>query len=118
MPERCSPTDDAKLKQYYEELRTGGTPFDPGTSNKYAPLAASDLRDTLYEFRLKQKTSPLIQIADLYLWPICQGGYDATYDPYRKLLNHDRLIDCLCEDSEVNALGIKYYCFDLVRRKT
>ena len=118
MPEKCTPTDDAKLKEYYDDLRKSGSPFATDTSNKYGPLSADDLRAILYEFRLKGKTSPLAQIADLYLWPMCQGGYDATYDPYRKLLAHGRLMDCVCEPNDVPALGVKYYCFEFVKRKT
>jgi hypothetical protein len=118
MPEKCSKTDDAKLAEYYESLRVSGPPFAAGTSNKYAPLSAADMAQTLYEFRLKSKTSPLIQIADLYLWPMCQGGYDATYDPYRKLHSHNLLMDCVCDPAEVEALGVKYYCFELVKRKS
>jgi hypothetical protein len=118
LPEKCSPTDDAKLRQYYEQLRSSGQPFDSGTSNRYQPLKSETFADTLYEFRLKSKTSPMIQLADLYLWPMCQGGYDATYDPYCKLIRAQRLMDTVCPQSERESLGIKYYCFDTVRRKT
>lgn len=118
MPEKCSPTDDAKLKEYYDELRKSGTPFAANTSNRYGPLSADELRETLYEFKLKEKRSPLIQIADLYLWPLCQGGYDATYDPYSKLISHGRVADCVCAPEEIESKGVKYFCFDLVRRKT
>ena len=87
-------------------------------ANRYGPLSADELRETLYEFKLKEKRSPLIQIADLYLWPLCQGGYDATYDPYSKLISHGRVADCVCAPEEIESKGVKYFCFDLVRRKT
>jgi hypothetical protein len=118
MPERCSKIDDERLQSYYEDLRQSGPPFASGTSNRYAPLSADQLRDTLYEFKMKSKTSPMIQIADLYLWPMCQGGYDATYDSYEKLRSHSRLMDSVCHPEEVEARGVKYYCFDSVTRKT
>ena len=41
-----------------------------GDGGGYGPLSAAELKATLYEFRTKQKTSSIMQIADLYLWPM------------------------------------------------
>lgn len=113
-PERCTEDADRKLKGYYEELRAAAAPFDAQRSAKYEPASAETLKATLYEFRPKKNNSPLIQIADLYLWPMCVGGYDLKNRPYTLLLESGKLIDTHCRDAA--QLGIKYSCFDLVRR--
>ena len=104
---------DRHVKQYYDDLRNDGMPFNPDTSGKYAPLNAAELADTLYEFRIKAKTSPLIQMADLYLWPICMGGYHVQNRTYARLKEDEKLIDCLLEPDQVPELGIKYSCWEL-----
>ena len=74
--ETCSKTDDKISKSYYDELKAQGPWFNPGTSDKYAPVTAEIYQKVLYEFRIKQKSSRLMQIADIYLWPMCIAGYD------------------------------------------
>lgn len=110
--ERSSKKDDQKMQEYYDILRDKGHWFNPATAEKYSPSASADYRQTLYEFRTKQKSSPLMQIADLYLWPICMGGYEQDCRPYRSLLDAGKLIDCSLSGSDVDRLGIKYSCFD------
>lgn len=107
--ERSSRQDEAALKGYYEALRTTGSPFNPHTSSKYSPLEPVTLKETLAEFRVKFKSSPMMQVADLYLYPICQGGYNATSMPYRMLVERSRIIDCLVAEED---LKVKYSCFD------
>src|SRR6201999_2145676 len=67
-PERGDAVVDKTTLRYYEELKSQGMPFSAGTSEKYAPLSGEDFRKTLYDFKTKKKTSPLAQLADLYLW--------------------------------------------------
>lgn len=112
--ERCSRDADGRLRSYYDEMRVRGCPFDPGTSHPYHPLSAAECRETLYEIRFKEKSSPLIQVADLYLYPIVRGGYDPSYRPYSELRRAARLIDNVLTDSECTECGIKYSCFQLV----
>jgi hypothetical protein len=111
-PERCTKESDNMLKRYYNELRTSGPPFNPQRSAKYDPATIEALKSTLYEFRPKSSDSPLIQIADLYLWPICIGGYDPKNRPYQAFKEHGKLIDSFCGDA--SREGIKYSCFDTV----
>lgn len=118
LPERCTAKDDRKLKEYYDGLKSGAAPFDQERSRKYFPLTAKDYREILYEFRPKNKTSPLMQVADLYLWPMCMGGYDKTNRPFLALIGNGRLMDCVCGSEEKLYLGIKYSCFDLVTPRT
>lgn len=118
MPERCSAKDDKKLREYYDSLRTKGLPFAEDTSSKYFPLTAENIKSTLYEFRPKDKNSPMAQIADMYLWPMCVSGYDKTNRPYNALLQAKKLIDCFCSEHEQTEIGIKYFCFESVEQKT
>ena len=112
--ERGDKKTDRYVKSYYEALRTEGMPFEDDTSGMYAPLSAQELQHTLYDFRTKRKSSPIMQLADLYLWPICIGGYDANNRPYARLKEDGKLIDCLLSPEEIPVLGIKYSCWELV----
>ncbi len=116
-PERCNKTEDRLLASYYAALKQDGTPFAAITSGKYAPLTAEQFRETFYEFKPKAKSSPMVQLADLYLWPICMGGYHASNRPYQRLLKDGKLIECGLREEDHPFLGTKYSCFDLVKRK-
>lgn len=113
LPERCNKREDRTLKAYYETLRTEGLPFEAGASAKYTPLGAAQFKDTLYEFDLKFKSSPLAQLADLYLWPMCMGGYNKQNRPYARLLEDGKLIECQLPEEVRGTHGTKYSCFDL-----
>ncbi len=58
-----------------------------------------------------------MQIADLYLWPMCIGGYDKNNQAYRALFEAKRLVDCELSEHETPMLGIKYSCFEHVGEK-
>lgn len=116
-PERCNPAEDRLLKEYYTSLTTEGMPFATGNSEKYAPLTASEFAETLYEFRPKFKSSPMSQLADLFLWPICMGGYHAGNRPYKRLLDDKKLIECHLDKDDWAMLATKYSCFDMVERR-
>lgn len=115
-PERADKDSDGKLKRYYTELREQGMPFARGGDAKYQPLRQSELFKTLREFRPKYKSSPLVQVADLYLYPMCRNGYQ-SYRPFGELENAGRFVDCSLQEEEIPLLGIKYSCFDLVHGK-
>ena len=74
-PERCNKEEDLNLRNYDEELRRVGMPFGMETSDKYGPLSVEEIAATLYEFAIKFKISPMVQLADLFLWPICMGHH-------------------------------------------
>lgn len=116
-PERCNKPEDEALKSYYDSLRADGAPFAKANSDKYAPLTADEFRATLYEFKLKEKTSPMAQLADLFLWPICMGGYHASNRPYKRLLEDGKLIECRLKEEDWPMLASKYSCFENVKRK-
>lgn len=116
--ERCSKADDDVMHGYYKDLKTNGHCFNPDTAAKYAPSNPIDYQSTLYEFRTKAKSSRLMQIADLFLWPICMGGYDAKNYAYSRLLKAGKLIECFIPEESIQQLGSKYSCFDHKGQKT
>ncbi len=112
--EKSDKVTDNRTRQYYESLRVDGMPFNVVTSGPHAPLSADAFNETLFEFRLKDKKSAAMQIADLALWPVCRNGYgdDRSFDALRE---HGRLIESACDDA--NGLkGSKYSCFEQVIR--
>jgi hypothetical protein len=55
-------------------------------------------------------------VADLYLYPIVKAGYHDGYPPYDELAEAGRVIDAILKEEDRPSLGIKYSCFDLVRK--
>ena len=117
LPEKCNKTEDGLLRSYYKELKTDGLPFDDQSSGKYAPLSKEQFGHTLHDLRFKAKSSPMAQLADLYLWPICMGGYHRGNRPYQRLLADGKFIDCHIDEAEHSKLAAKYSCFEDVDRK-
>ncbi len=113
LPERCSKVADKCLEQYFMDMKKSGTPFDANRSGSYEPLSGEELGTRLYDFKLKYKSSPLVQIADLYLWPMCIGGYHKSNRPFKTLMQARKLIDCHYAGS-IEKRGIKYSCFERV----
>jgi hypothetical protein len=116
MPERSCKTDEQRLKRYFDGLRTEALPFDRQSSAGYAPLTPNEFVETLHELRFKSKSSPLGQIADLYLWPIALAGYDDENRPYRMLFDSGRLIENRIAEQEAAVCGSKYSCFELMQQ--
>lgn len=117
LPERSTKTDDLFIKEYYSDLKSNGHPFNNENSSKYCPLTGEEFSGILYDLKFKYKSSPMAQIADLYLWPICMGGYHKSNRPYMRLLEDKKLIDCYLDDTELDELGIKYSCFESIKVK-
>lgn len=109
--ERSSKDEERKLKEYYSELREKGLPFDSNTSAKHAPLAQADFARSLFDFKIKSKTSPIMQIADLYLYPICRAGYGVNR-AYEELVTHRKLIEHAPTRHPCPTITTKYSCFD------
>lgn len=114
MVEKTNKDVDRNTKSYFENMKIEGNPFDAETSAKYGPMSGESLANTLYDFKTKDKESPMIQLADLYLYPICRGGYEPLYRPYQGLRDHKKLRDDYLEPAQLDVLGIKYSCFELV----
>lgn len=101
---------EARLRGYFDCMRADGQPFDSERSSKHQPLSQLQLRIALFEFRVKTKQSHLMQLADLILWPICQGGYKTPHRAYAHLVKCGKLLDSRCSE-ENGLLGVKYSCF-------
>ncbi len=116
--ERAGKAEDRDLVAYTRDLKTKGVPFDGTNAAGYAPLTADDFRDIVRgDPRGRTKATPMMQIADLYLYPMAKGGYDPTYRPYQLLMKSGRLIDAVLTEEERPTLGIKYSCFDRIKHK-
>lgn len=111
--EQSGKMEDRNIIEYMRDLKRSGNQFDIVSSNYYEPLDAIDYRNIVRgEPQRLTKKSPLIQVADLVLYPIAKGGYDQTYGPYRKLYDSYKLIDCFIPEVEKNIRGVKYSCFN------
>lgn len=110
--EKTNKRDDEMIVDYVKELKTNGQPFSKDTSNKYNPLTHTDFKDIIYDIKFKNKSSPPMQVADLYLWPICHGGYDSTHKAYKCLKSHGKLIEQVVSLECVSEIKTKYSCFD------
>lgn len=116
--ERAGKAEDRDLIAYARSLKKDGMPFDENNSAAYASLRAEDFREIVRgEPRGRTKATPMIQIADLVLYPMAKGGYDPSYRPYKVLLDNKRLIDAFLAPEDRANLGIKYSCFDRTKEK-
>jgi hypothetical protein len=110
--------EDRDITRYMRELKKSGNPFNKNSSDQYNPLTTDDYkRIILGEPRRKTKNVPMIQIADLVLYPMAKAGYDPQYWPYKALRDNGKLIDCLLSEEELASCGIKYSCFDRKKSK-
>ena len=94
-------------------LKAGGMPVDGDNPAAYHGLKAGEFRElVLGEPKGRTKKTPMLQSADLYLYPMAKAGYDAGYKPYLALMRAGRLIDSAVSPEDRSLLGIKYSCFD------
>lgn len=100
------------IEGYFNNLRERGLEFDKDSSGKYKPLTQGEFSDILTSIENRPKQNRMLQIADSYIYAIARRGYDKKFDVYRRLMDDDRIIDCLLDRDSVSALGVKYYCFD------
>ncbi|MEH2043906.1 DUF3800 domain-containing protein [Nostoc sp.] len=104
---------DRAILEYAKELKTQGMYFDPHSSAAYMGLTAEKFKiNWLGEPQRKTKKSPMIQLADLVLYPIIKGRYDPSYRTYESLKSKLKLVDCVLEPDKIPQMGIKYSCFD------
>lgn len=111
--EQTGKKEDRDLIRYMRDLKSTGLEFSSATSAQYTPFTPEDFRRVcLGKPARKTKATPMIQIADLVLYPMAKAGYDPEYRPFAKLKQAGKLIDCLLDESEIPLHGIKYSCFD------
>ncbi|WP_180967102.1 DUF3800 domain-containing protein [Fischerella thermalis] len=110
--ESAGKKEDNLLKQYFNELRSQGHPFDNARANKYSPLSNEDLSVLLRGIDSKQKGNCIMQLADLCLYPVVRGKQQPDNQAFVALKDANLLVDCNLEPNQLNNLGIKYYCLD------
>lgn len=94
--------EDRNLLSYHKALKAEGMPFDQGRSAEYGSLSAEDFRSVvLGDPRRQTKANVLIQIADLYLYPLVKGGYDPAYAPYVDMLRERKIVDAVVDETEL-----------------
>ncbi len=110
--EEAGKREDRLLKQYFKEIRESGHPFDSNNASKYSPLSAEQISKCLRGIEGKKKNNPILQIADLCLYPVARGKDKPDDRAYLALKENQILIDCQLRSEDIKSRGIKYYCFD------
>lgn len=111
--EESGEKEDRSIIEYAKDMKVHGLPFDPVTSKKYGSLSPHDYRDVIVgRPKRKKKANSLLQIADLYLYPMAKRKYDPRYPPWLTLFSKGKVIDALISEQDYQTLGIKYSCFD------
>jgi len=111
--EQCGKVEDAAVYTYNQMLKTSGMPFEPGSSASYYSLQPSDFQNVLLgDPKRGTKDVPMLQLADLVLYPMIRGGYQKDYAPYLNLIETNKLIDVWLSETDRATCGVKYSCFD------
>jgi len=111
--EQSGKAEDQDIKLYVRNLKKQGMPFDVQTSAIYQNLKADQIKATVRgEPNERTKNVPMIQIADLYLYPMAKAGYDQSYRAYRSLMQAGKIIDAVLSDGDRLLRGVKYSCFE------
>ena len=115
--ERSGRQEDRDTVAFMKKLKAEGMPFDGDNATAYDDLKSGEFKKlVLGEPRGRAKNTPMLQIADLYLYPMAKAGYEASYKPYIALMRAGRLIDSALPLEDRPLLGIKYSCFDGIDR--
>jgi hypothetical protein len=116
--EAAGKQEDRDILNYALLLETEGMPFDGVSSGAYQSLRPSDFKDIIIgQPNRVTKQVPMVQFADLVLYPMVKGGYDPEYRPHRKLIEAGRVIDCSLNPEECPTLGVKYSCFERIKNE-
>lgn len=110
--EEAGKREDGLLKQYFKEIRESGHPFDIENASKYSPLSAEQISNCLRGIEGKKKSNPILQIADLCLYPVARGKDRPGDKAYLALKEKSLLVDSRLNSGDIESRGIKYYCFD------
>jgi Protein of unknown function (DUF3800) len=110
--EEAGKKEDRLIKKYFEDLRTAGHPFDSSNASQYQPLENGELSNCLRGIEGKKKNNPILQVADLCLYPIARSKDNPDDRAYMALKEKNILVDSNLRSEEIKTFGIKYYCFD------
>ncbi len=114
--EMADPTTNQRLKSYYINLKHNGLAFDQKNSAKYSPMTTAEFNHALLSIEGKDKSNSIMQIADSYVYAISRGCYETHYDVYKQIADNGRLITSQVPADMTEILGVKAYCFDLVKQ--
>ncbi|MEA2112902.1 MAG: DUF3800 domain-containing protein [Patescibacteria group bacterium] len=111
--EEAGKKENIAIYEYSKELKNKGHPFDPETALRYDPVDKEDYKEIILgEPKRKRKWNLFVQIADLYLYPMAKGRYDAEFLPWKMLQKYGRVIDAHLPEVSLDIEGIKYSCFE------
>lgn len=110
--EKAGKKEDKLITSYFKNLRDSGAPFNAETSSKYAPLTSNEMKRVLTGIEGKSKSHPVMQIADLCLYPLAKSKEQPENQAFQALLRYKKLIDTRLTGENLYQIGIKYYCFD------
>ena len=114
--ESAGKREDTDIRSFHRDLRAVGMPFDSGSSSGYEGLGVEDFEKYLISEPLERtKKTPVMQLADLFLYPMAKAGYDPLYEPYREMIARGRVVYHDQPDDVRARIGIKYSCFDVTR---
>lgn len=113
--EKTGKHEDKHIANIHDNLIKGHNYFKPETSSKYGYF---DDYFKIKGLKFNNKSSKLLQIADLVLYPICQAIISVNqssgliYHPFIQLNDAGMLINNHIDFEQIKYKGIKYYCFD------
>lgn len=110
--EKAGKKEDKLITDYFNDFRNSGFPFSAETSNKYAPLTPNQIQKVLTGIEGKSKTNPILQIADLCLYPVAKSKEQPDNRAFQDLRRYQKLVDTVLMPGDLEKMGIKYYCFD------
>lgn len=116
--ESAGPEENKRIFGYHRHLQNEGVPFDAASCSEYKALGPNDFKNNIHpDIKFQSKNSIMMQIADMYLFPMVMSGYDLTHRPYVALMKCKRIIDSILPESMIPTIGIKYSRFENVKRK-
>ena len=69
-------------------LKESGMPFGGWNSTAAGALTANEFPRIVLGVPIRlSKQTPMLKIADLFLFPTARGGYDCSYRPHRTLMS-------------------------------
>ena len=110
--EKAGKKEDKLITSYFNDLRVSGAPFSAETSTKYEPLTSKQLQQVLSGIEGKSKNNPILQIADLCLYPVAKSKEQPQNRAFQLLNQHRKLVGTVLATDNLEKMGIKYYCFD------
>lgn len=110
--EKVGKIEDKLIEQYFHDLRSSGHDFNPSTANKYSPMPVAELSKLLRGIEGKSKSRAELQLADLCLYPVVRSKDRPNDQAFVAMREEKLIVDCHLRPADIEAMGIKYFCFD------